>query len=177
MRSAATVVNVSTAIVVPGHATRGRDGVYRISQTCRGLVREAEWVAEHTPVDAVIFTGWAPNGGASEAEQMRDAWRGPNVELVLEPTASVTAENASRTVPLLVERRIELAIVVCARFHVYRSRFFFSRLYAAADITAEFRVADVPAGVRALAWEIAAAAVCRRQLRAARAELGRAAST
>ena len=171
------MVHVSTAIVVPGHATRGRDGLYRISQTCRGLVREAESIAGRTAVDAVIFSGWAPNGGASEAEQMRDAWRGPDVELVLEPTASVTAENASRTVPLLVERGIERAIVVCARFHVYRSRFFFSRLYEAAGITAELRVADVPTGVRAIAWEIAAAAVCRRQLRAARAELGRAAGT
>jgi uncharacterized SAM-binding protein YcdF (DUF218 family) len=171
------VASVRSAIVVPGHATRGSDGVYRISASCVGLVREAERIAEQTPVDAVIFTGWAPKGGASEAEQMRDAWRGPDVELVVEPTASVTAENASRTVPLLVERGIRRAIVVCARFHVYRSRFFFSRLYAAAGITAEFRVANVPAGVRALAWEIAAAAVCRRQLRAAKAELGRAAST
>jgi uncharacterized SAM-binding protein YcdF (DUF218 family) len=173
----ATVAQVSTAIVVPGHATRGRDGVYRISATCRGLLREAERIAERTRVDAVILTGWAPNGGASEAEQMRDAWRGPEVELVVEPTASVTAENASRTVPLLVERGIERAIVVCARFHVYRSRFFFSRLYEAAGIRAEFRVADAPTGVRALAWELAAAMVCRRQLRAAKAELARAAGT
>jgi uncharacterized SAM-binding protein YcdF (DUF218 family) len=170
-------VPVGTAIVVPGHAKRGRDGVYRISATCLGLVREAERIARQTPVDAVIFTGWAPRGGESEAEQMRDAWRGPDVELVVEPTASVTAENASRTVPMLVERRIRRAIVVCARFHVYRTRFFFSRLYAAAGITAELRVAQVPTGVRALAWEIAAAAVCRRQLRAAKAELARAPGT
>jgi uncharacterized SAM-binding protein YcdF (DUF218 family) len=168
---------VRTAIVVPGHALRGEDGVYRISPTCLGLVREAQRIAEVTPVDAVIFTGWAPAGGLSEAEQMRTAWRGPGVELVVEPTASVTAENASRTVPLLVERAIQHAIVVCAKFHVHRARYFFSRLYGAADIETEFRVVRAPTGFRALAWELAAAAVCRRQQRAAKAELARAAST
>ena len=38
-----------TAIVVPGHGRRGRDGVYRISATCLGLVREAERIAELRP--------------------------------------------------------------------------------------------------------------------------------
>ena len=35
---------------------------------------------------------------------MRAAWQGPAVELVVEPTASITAENAARTLPLLLER-------------------------------------------------------------------------
>ena len=38
---------------------------------------------------------------------MRAAWRGPDVELVVEPTASITAENAARTLPLLVERGVD----------------------------------------------------------------------
>ena len=37
---------------------------------------------------------------------MRDAWRGPAVELVVEPTARHTAENAARTLPLLLERDV-----------------------------------------------------------------------
>ena len=166
-----------TAIVVPGHATRGRDGVYRISAACLGLVREAERIANHVPVDAVIFSGWAPSGGPSEAEQMRSAWRGRDVELVVESTASVTAENASRTIPLLLERGIRRAVVVCAPLHVHRARFFFSRLCRAHGIETEFRIAHVQTGMRAFAWEIAAAAVCRRQLRAARAELAEARGT
>jgi uncharacterized SAM-binding protein YcdF (DUF218 family) len=168
---------VPTAIVVPGHSVRGRDGVYRISAACLGLVREAERIAARRPVDAVVFTGWARGSGPSEAEQMRSAWRGPGVELVVETTASVTAENASRTIPLLLESGIRRAIVVCAPFHLYRTRFFFSRLYSASGIEAEFCVADVPAGVRALAWEVAATVVSRRQLRAARAELMQAVGT
>jgi uncharacterized SAM-binding protein YcdF (DUF218 family) len=166
-----TLAAVRTAIVIPGHGTRGRDGVYRISPVCLALVHEAERIADVTPVNAVVFSGWTPNGGPSEAEQMRSAWRGPDVELVVEPTASVTAENASRTIPLLTTRAIRRAVVVCAPFHLYRARFFFSRLYAAHGIETEYRVARVPAGLRAFAWELAAATACRRQLRAARAEL------
>src|SRR5580765_2767272 len=122
-----------TAIVVPGHARRGR-----ISSLCLALVREAERIASAEPVAAVVFTGGAPRGGESEAEQMRAAWRGSDVELVLEPTAAVTAENAARTLPLLLERGIERAVVVCAPLHLPRTRFFFSRLYEGAGVETAF---------------------------------------
>ena len=136
-------------------------------------MREAERVADELPVELVVFTGWARRGGTSEAEEMRSAWRGQGVELVVEPTASVTAENAARTLPLLLERGIRNAVVVCAPLHLYRTRFFFSRLYGTYGITTAFRVARVGAGVSALVWEVAALTACRRQLRAARAELAR----
>jgi uncharacterized SAM-binding protein YcdF (DUF218 family) len=155
-----------TAIVVPGHARLGR-----ISSLCLALVREAERIAAATPVDAVVFSGWAPRGGEPEAEQMRAAWRGPDVELVVESTAAVTAENAARTLPLLLERSIERAIVVCAPIHLYRARFFFSRLYGAQGIATEFRIVTAGRTLRALVWELGAATAVRRQLRAARAEL------
>ena len=155
-----------TAIVVPGHARRGR-----ISALCLALVREAERIAGTEPVAAVVFSGWAPRGGESEAEQMRAAWRGPDVELVLEPTAAVTAENAARTLPLLLERGIERAVVVCAPLHVYRARFFFSRVYESQGIRTEFRTIRAGRSVRALLWELGAAPAIRRQLRAVRGEL------
>jgi uncharacterized SAM-binding protein YcdF (DUF218 family) len=153
---------VSTAIVVPGH-----HGPERLVD----LVREAERIAEETDVDAVVFTGWARRGGATEAEQMHAAWRGPEVELVAEPTASCTAENAARTLPLLLERGVRQAFVVCAPLHLYRTRFFFTRLYGAYGIDTEFRIAHTRRSVGALLWEVAAATACRRQLRAAKAEL------
>jgi uncharacterized SAM-binding protein YcdF (DUF218 family) len=162
---------MSTAIVVPGNGRRGRDGVYRISSRCRALVHEAERLAAALPADAVVFSGWSPAGGDSEAEQMRAAWRGPDVELVLEHTATVTAENAARTLPLLVERRVARAVVVCAPLHLYRTRCFFSRLYGAAGIATEFHVAPTPPSPHALAWELAALPLRRAQLRAAEAEV------
>ena len=157
-----------SAIVVPGHARRGR-----ISSLCLELVREAERIAAATEVDAVVFSGWAPRGGNSEADQMRAAWRGPDVELVLEPTARVTAENAARTLPLLVARRIERAVVVCAPLHLYRARFLFTRVYESHGIAAEFRAITARRTVRAFLWELGAAPAIRRHLRAARTELER----
>jgi uncharacterized SAM-binding protein YcdF (DUF218 family) len=148
---------VGTAVVVPGHHEGER---------CVLLVRAGERVAQSEPVDVVVFTGYARRGGVSEAEQMRAAWRGREVELVVEPTASSTVENASRTLPVLLERGIRRAIVVCAPLHLYRTRFFFTRLYGAYGIETEFRVASTPRTVGALLWEVGAATAARRQLRA-----------
>ena len=44
------------------------------------LVREAERVAGTTPVDVVVFTGGSRGSRTPEAEQMRAAWQGPEVE-------------------------------------------------------------------------------------------------
>jgi uncharacterized SAM-binding protein YcdF (DUF218 family) len=164
---------VSVAIVVPGNGSVGRDGVYRISQGCRQLVREAEGLAEALPAAAVLFSGWSPDGGASEAEQMRTAWSGADVELVLEPTATVTAQNASRTLPLLLERGLRSAVVVCAPLHRYRTRFFFTRLYGPAGIETDFHLASIVSSPATLAWELLALPLCGLQLRSARAEVAR----
>jgi uncharacterized SAM-binding protein YcdF (DUF218 family) len=164
---------VTTAIVVPGNGRFGRDGSYRISPRCRTLVREAERLAERLSAEVVVFSGWSPVGGTSEAEQMRDAWQGVDVELVVEPTATVTAENAARVLPFLVERSVTRAVVVCAPLHLYRTRFFFSRLYSPLGIATEFRVARVPPSPHALVWELLALSVRRAQLRAAQAEVAR----
>jgi uncharacterized SAM-binding protein YcdF (DUF218 family) len=161
---------MQTAIVVLGNGGRRR-GERPLTDACLALVREAEQVAASSAVDVVVLTGGSRGAGTSEAEQMSAAWRGPVVELVVEPTASITAENAARTLPLLVERGIERAVVVCAPLHVYRTRFFFTRLFEPHGIQTTFHVATVEQGARAFAWEIAAAPLCRRQLRAAQAEL------
>ena len=67
-----------TAIVVPGHRCLGPDGVHRISTSCLRLVaRGRAVVGDGSRSDVVVFSGWSSTGGPSEAEQMRDAWRGP----------------------------------------------------------------------------------------------------
>jgi uncharacterized SAM-binding protein YcdF (DUF218 family) len=163
----------TTAIVVPGNGAFEPDGGYRITARCRRVVAEAERLAERVVPRAVVFSGWAPDGSASEAEQMRDAWRGPDVELVVEPTATITAENAARTLPLLLERGIERALVVTTPLHLYRARYFFRRLYAAHGIDTRFRVAPVAPTLHMLGWELVALTARSRQLRAAEAELRR----
>jgi uncharacterized SAM-binding protein YcdF (DUF218 family) len=161
------------AIVVPGNGVLGLDGVHRISGRCRRVVAEAERLATDLEPTAVVFSGWSPSGGPSEAEQMRDAWRGPDVELVVEPTARTTAENAARTLPLLRGREIDEIVVVCAPLHLFRTRFFFRRLFEGFGIATRFHVARVFPTPHALAWELAAVSVRKAQLRAAEEELGR----
>jgi uncharacterized SAM-binding protein YcdF (DUF218 family) len=162
-----------TAIVVPGHGWPDLAGVHRISGRCLRLVREAERLVSSCGADVVVFSGWSPTGGSSEAEQMRDAWRGPAVELVVEPTAASTAENAARTLPLLLERDVAGAVVVCAPPHLPRTRLLYRRLYRDSGVTVAFRVARLVPTVRAVAWELLALPFLPLQLHAARTELER----
>jgi uncharacterized SAM-binding protein YcdF (DUF218 family) len=141
------------AIVVPGSAHR---------RTRERLVRDAERAAAATGARVVVFSG------LGEAEHMRELWRGPDVELVTEGAATSTVENAVRTLPLLVERQVAAAIVVCAPAHFLRARWIFRRIYGAHGITVEVRVGRVAPTPGAIAWELAAATVARRQVREAR---------
>ncbi|HSC92476.1 MAG TPA: YdcF family protein [Gaiellaceae bacterium] len=152
-----------TAIVVPGHSRRGR-----MTRRCRRLLVAAAALAERERPDVVVFTG----GRGGEAEQMRASWTGRgDVELVVEPTAATTAQNASRSAALLRERGVGRATVVCAPLHVPRVRYLFGGVYARAGIGWRVRAARTLPTPPALAWELAAAAVARRQRRAALEEL------
>ena len=162
-----------TAIVVPGHGDVDPEGTHRITRRCLRLVHEAERLVTAGGADVVVFSGWSSTGGPSEAEQMRDLWSGPDVELVVEPTARNTAENAARTLPLLAERGIERAVVVCAPTHLARTRLLFGRLYRGAGVEVTFRSVAVAPSLRSIAWELAAFPFLPAQLRAARAELER----
>ena len=162
-----------TAIVVPGHGDVDHAGTHRITRRCLRLVHEAERLVTAGGADVVVFSGWSSTGGPSEAEQMRDLWSGPDVELVVEPTARNTAENAARTLPLLDERGIERAVVVCAPTHLARTRLLFGRLYRGAGVQVSFRAVAVAPSLRSVMWELAAFPLLPRQLRTARAELAR----
>jgi uncharacterized SAM-binding protein YcdF (DUF218 family) len=155
------------AIVVPGHSRRGL-----LSERCLRVLDLAAGLTEDAAPRAVVFTGWSPRGGPSEGEQMLEAWPGRrDLELIVEPTARTTAENAARSLPLLLRRGVDEATIVCARLHAVRVRYFFSGLYARFGVTAEVRAAGASPTPSALAWELGALAVMRRQRRAALAEL------
>jgi len=123
------------------------------------LVRAAERVARAVDAQVVVFSG------ASEAAPMRDLWQGPSVELVLEESATTTAENAAFTLPLLLERGIHDAIVVCAPAHLIRARWIFRRIYGARGVTVAFRPARIAPTPGAIMWELVASTVARRQVR------------
>jgi hypothetical protein len=147
--------------------------VHWISVRCSQLVAEAEQIAAESEPELIVFSGWSSTGGPSEAEQMKALWRGPEIELVVEPTARFTAENASRTLPLLLEHGIDRAIVVCTVAHLLRAKFFFGRLYREHGVAVRFRAIRHSLSWRSISWEIGALPVAPAQLRAARAELAR----
>jgi uncharacterized SAM-binding protein YcdF (DUF218 family) len=138
-----------------------------VERTCRLLVAEAERTAARLGAEVVVLSGWS-----GEGELMRAAWRGSSdVELVLENTASTTAENAARSLPLLAERGVSEAVVICAPLHLLRARLIFKRVYERHGIAVRFRAARVAPTPGALVWELAALTVLGRQVRAAKAEL------
>jgi uncharacterized SAM-binding protein YcdF (DUF218 family) len=160
------------ALVVLGSSRRTRGG-YSISRACRRVVGHAEQYARARVPQVVVFSGWAPDGALSEADQMRAVWRGPDVELVVEPTASTTAENAARTLPLVARRGLLEAVVVCSPLHLYRARWLFKRLYEPRRIQTTFTTPPTIPTPSAFVWELGALTVRSRQLRAAEQELRR----
>jgi uncharacterized SAM-binding protein YcdF (DUF218 family) len=137
-----------------------------LAGTRRRLVAEAERAAEALRADLVVMTGWAPTSGASEAALMRALWRGPaSAEVVLEETASTTVENAVRTLPLLAERGVKDAVVICTPLHLARARWIFRRVYGEHGIDVRFRPARVLPTPGALLWELGALTVVARQVR------------
>lgn len=154
-------------IVVPGHSWQGR-----LSDRCRRLVAFAAELGEEQRPRAVVFTGWSPRGGPSEAEQMLEAWPGRrDVELIAEPTARTTAQNAARSLPLLHRRGVTEVTVVCAPLHAVRVRYFFGGLYERFGIRAEVRSNSCRPTPLALARELGAFGLMWSQRRAALAEL------
>jgi hypothetical protein len=88
--------------VVLGHREPGLSAEHRISHESLGRVHRAEWVARREPTLAAILTGYTSTGGLSEAEQMLAAWRVADVPALLEVAGRNTAENASRSLPIVL---------------------------------------------------------------------------
>ena len=137
------------AIIVPGSSHR---------PTRVRLVREAERITRRLGAELVVLTGHG------EAADMRSLWQGPDVEILVEETASSTVENAARTLPLLVERGAREAVVVAAPAHLPRAGWIFRRVYGAQEIQVKVRAARVLPTPGAVVYELAAACVARRQV-------------
>ncbi len=105
--------------VVLGHREPSISAEHRISHESLGRLHRAEWIARRRPTLAAVLTGYTSTGGLSEAEQMRAAWRVADVPPVLEVAGRDTAENATRSLPLVLAlgdaRRVT---VVTSAWHV-----------------------------------------------------------
>jgi len=150
MKSPCNYAHAMLAVVVPGSILR---------RTRERLVREAERVALRTGARLVVFTG------RDEAEDMCGLWGGPDIELVIDETATTTVENAANTLPALLERGVREVFVVCAPAHALRAGWIFRRIYAPHGIRVRMRPARVLPTPAALVYELGAATVARRQVR------------
>ena len=89
-------------LVVLGHREPGISTEHRISAESRARLRHAVQIARRSPVRAAVLTGYTSTGGLSEAEQMKTTWDESLAPALLEVAGRDTAENASRTLPILL---------------------------------------------------------------------------
>jgi glucosamine-6-phosphate deaminase len=112
-------------LVVLGHRDPGISPEHRISFQSRARLRRARRLAQRSPVRAAVLTGYTSTGGLSEAEQMKAAWDEHAAPALLEVAGRNTAENASRTLPILLAvgetRRVT---VVSSAWHIRVPWFF-----------------------------------------------------
>jgi hypothetical protein len=87
---------------VLGHREPSISAEHRISHESLGPCTERSGSPVATPTLAVVLTGYTSTGGLSEAEQMRAAWRVAGVPPLLEVAGRDTAENATRSLPLVL---------------------------------------------------------------------------
>jgi glucosamine-6-phosphate deaminase len=122
--------------VVLGHREPSISAEHRISHESLGRVHRAEWIARNRPTLAAILTGYTSTGGLSEAEQMRAAWRVADVPPVLEVAGRDTAENATRSLPLVLALGdVRRVTVVTSAWHL-RAPYHFRACVATASTSA-----------------------------------------
>jgi glucosamine-6-phosphate deaminase len=112
--------------IVLGHREPGLSAEHRISAHSRARLRRALRLCGEDPVRAVVLTGFTHTGGLSEAEQMAREWPLPLVPTLLEVAGRNTAENASRSLPLvLAQGGVRRVSVVTSGWHL-RAPYFFA---------------------------------------------------
>lgn len=113
------------ALIVLGHREPGVSPEHRISFESRARLRLALRLARRSPPRAVVLTGYTSTGGLSEAEQMKTAWDEHVAPALLEVAGRDTAENASRSLPIVLALGdVRHVVVVSSAWHVRVPWFF-----------------------------------------------------
>jgi uncharacterized SAM-binding protein YcdF (DUF218 family) len=108
---------VSRVVVVLGYSNGSRPGLHPICAA--RLARAAELSTED---DVVVLSGWSrvPHNPA-EAELMGAAWAGRAREVVVDPDARTTVENAANAVDDVVRVRAREIVIVTSSWHAARA--------------------------------------------------------
>jgi glucosamine-6-phosphate deaminase len=159
------------ALVVLGHREPGISAEHRISSESLARLRHAAALARRRATRTVVLTGWTETGGLSEAEQMLTTWNETGTPALLEVAGRNTAENASRSLPLLrAVGDVRRVTVVTSAWHL-RAPYFFAP-YRRFGLAVSFRPAFAHGNwPRMLVHELRAARYARGQREAAMAAL------
>jgi glucosamine-6-phosphate deaminase len=113
------------AVVVLGHREPGITPEHRISSHSRARLFRAEEACLDDPPRLAVLTGYGGAAGPSEAEQLAREWTVPDVPALLEVAGRSTAENASRSLPLILAvGGIRHVVVVTSVWHLRAPLFF-----------------------------------------------------
>lgn len=105
-------------IAVLGYSTGGRAELHPICAARLALAAELA-----TADDVVVLSGWARDGGDdSEAALMAAAWSGSAAEVVVDPVARTTVENAHHAVNDVLRVGAREVVVVTSSWHAPRAR-------------------------------------------------------
>lgn len=86
--------------------------------------------------DTVLLSGWSRHPSRlPEAELMRRAWPGPDAELLSDPDARHTAQNAANAAAHARELGSREVVVVTSSWHRARAGVLFRRLLPGVDVT------------------------------------------
>jgi glucosamine-6-phosphate deaminase len=153
--------------VVLGHREPGVSAEHRISAHSRARLARAVRLCRETSARSVILTGYTHTGGLSEAEQMAREWPLADVPVLLEVAGRNTAENASRSLPIVLALGdVARVSVVTSAWHL-RAPYFFAP-YRAFGLELRMRPARPLRGwPHLLAEELGGLAGMARQRRAA----------
>jgi hypothetical protein len=128
--------------IVLGHREPGISVEHRISHESLERLQRAERLIQRRPARAVVLTGYTSTGGLSEAEQMGQRWADTAVPCLLEVAGRNTAENATRSLPLVLALGgIRHVSVVSSAWHIRTPWFFapYRRYGLDADWVREWR--------------------------------------
>lgn len=159
------------AVIVLGHREPAVSAEHRISDESRARIARAVRACQAAAPRAVILTGYTRTPhGLSEAEQMKAEWPLADVPAVLEDAGRNTAENATRSLPLIrAIGGVRRVTVVTSAWHV-RARYFFAP-YRMLGLALSFAPAFHRPWVRPLLSELHALRSVRAQRRRALAAM------
>lgn len=103
--------------------------------------------------------------GMPEAELMRAAWTGPDVELICDPDSRSTAQNAANVAVVARELGADELVVVTSRWHRARVRLFLARALRGSGIRLRVEAPDGRRPPLLLARELVCFALLPFQLR------------